>query len=377
MKIILAPDSFKDSLNAADVCRAMETGIKKCKKDAHVIHLPMADGGEGTVHALVSSTGGRLMASTVTGPLGGRVQAEWGILGDGRTAVIEMAAASGLPLVPENKRNPLLTTTFGTGKLMCEALEHGCRKMIIGIGGSATTDFGTGMAQALGIHFYCGKEKISGFMDGQRMGTVTKVDGSGLDPRIRETEIWVACDVENPLLGKNGAVYTYSPQKGAGPEMCRILEDNMRHIADVTSRTFEDVRHQPGAGAAGGLGAGLMAFVNATLKPGVKIILETTGFVQRIKEADLVLTGEGKFDSQTAFGKTISGVASAAGQQHIPVIVFAGTVDVAPPVLKEMGITAAFSICNRPMGLDESIFSAKQLISGIVEQVLSVFLLKS
>ncbi|MBN1997444.1 glycerate kinase [candidate division KSB1 bacterium] len=377
MKIILAPDSFKGSISAAKVCEAMEEGIRRCVKDIDVVHIPMADGGEGTVHALVSATGGEVIYTSVIGPLGEPVRASWGILGDGATAVIEMASASGLPLIPEEKRNPLFTTTFGTGQLLCHALERGCRKIIVGIGGSATTDFGTGMAQALGVTFFSNGKKITQYMNGDLMGKVTDVDVEALDSRIRRAEILVACDVENPLLGEYGAVYTYSPQKGADLAMCRILEANMRHIADVAGRTLPDVRYVPGAGAAGGLGAGLMTFANATLQPGVQIVLETTDFSRRITGADLIFTGEGKIDSQTAFGKTISGVAAAAREKNIPVIAIAGMVDVDGQTLKELGITAGFSICNRPLTLDEAVFSAKHLVSGIVEEVLYVFLLNN
>jgi len=372
LKIVLAPDSFKGSLSASGVCDAMEAGIRRVCPDAEIVKIPMADGGEGTVEALVSSTGGRIEKVTVAGPLGDPVEAFYGILGNSMTAVIEMAAASGLPLVPPEKRNPLKTTTYGTGQLMLAALEKGCRRLIIGIGGSATTDCGTGMAQALGVRFFRRDgEEISGYMNGERMVDVERIDLAHRHPLVSEAEITAACDVDNPLLGPCGSVYTYSRQKGATDEQLAILEANMESIIGVVeTATSKTVRDTPGAGAAGGLGAGLMAFAGADLRPGIRLVLDACGFREKISGASLIFTGEGKVDWQTAFGKTISGVAGEAKQQSIPVIVIAGAVGDDTDELYDIGVTSLFSICSMPMNLDEAMKHADVLIRRSVERVM-------
>ena len=373
MKIVIAPDSFKGSLSAFHVCEAIEKGIRAALPDCEIVKIPLADGGEGTVDALVHATDGSFVKSDVVDPLGNPIQAEWGILGDGQTAVIEMAAASGLPLVPPDKRNPLETTTFGTGQLIAEAVRKGCRKIIVGIGGSATTDFGTGMAQALGVTFFRkdGSE-ITQKMNGRLMGEVAAIDMSGLEEVLDETEIFAACDVENPLLGADGAVYVYSPQKGADAKMCRTLEKNMENIANVVAQTIRDVKNIPGAGAAGGLGGGLVAFLNAKLQPGIKLVLEACDFLQRIKNAQFIFTGEGKIDEQTVYGKTIAGVTDAAHKQNIPIIALAGSVDISAATMQKLGLTAAFSICDRPMSLQEAMASTEKLLARTAEQIVRV-----
>ncbi|NIA29420.1 MAG: glycerate kinase [Actinobacteria bacterium] len=373
MKLVIAPDSFKGSLSAFYVCEAIERGVRAVLPGCEILKIPLADGGEGTVDALVHATNGSFVISDVSDPLGNSIQVEWGMLGDGKTAVIEMAAASGLPLVPPDKRNPLETTTFGTGQLIAEAIKKGCRKIIVGIGGSATTDFGTGMAQALGVKFFRkdGGE-IMQQMNGRLMGEVAAIDLSSLTGMLDETEIFAACDVENPLLGANGAVYVYSPQKGADAERCRTLEKNMENIAKVVAHTIRDVRDIPGAGAAGGLGGGLVAFLNAKLQPGIKLVLDACGFSQRIKDARFIFTGEGKIDEQTVFGKTIAGVTDAARKQNIPVIVLAGSVDVSAATMQKLGLTAAFSICDKPMGLQEAMASSEGLLARTAEQIVRV-----
>ena len=270
MKIVLAPDSFKESLSALQVCKAMARGVRSVLPDADIIHLPLADGGEGTVDALVSATNGRLLQQEVVGPLGDNVTARFGVLGDGNTAVIEMASASGLPLVTPEERNPLNTTTFGTGQLIRAALDLGVIEILIGIGGSATVDCGTGMAQALGVRFYDKKKLIEKHMTGELVGTVSSIDLSGLDRRIKKVTIKVACDVDNPLLGDNGAARVYGPQKGATPEIVEQLEQNMSQVIDVIEAETNPVRDIAGAGAAGGLGAGLLAFLSAQLTSGIE-----------------------------------------------------------------------------------------------------------
>ena len=375
IKIILAPDTFKESLSAAELCDAMDAGIKRVVEDAEVIHIPMADGGEGTVDALVSATGGQIEPAVVSGPLEDPITARYGILGDGATAVIEMAEASGLALVPPEQRDPLKTTTYGTGELILSALNRGCRKIIVGIGGSATTDCGTGMAQALGVRFLKDDgRQIEALMNGYLMGEVNDIDLTGLHPAVEQTEFLVACDVDNPLLGPRGAVYVYSPQKGASEDELEVLESRMRHvigiIEDVTGRSVRDI---PGTGAAGGLGAGLTAFLDAELKPGIDIVLEACKFRERIEGARLILTGEGKVDAQTAYGKTIAGVASIGNQMGIPVLVIGGQLSEGAEVLYESGVTSMFSICPGPMTLDYARENARKLVASSTERILRLF----
>jgi glycerate 2-kinase len=372
MKIILAPDSFKGSLSAPEICDAMEQGIRAVLPDVLVVKVPMADGGEGTVQALVSSTGGRLLSKRVVGPLGESVDAQYGILGDSRTAVIEMAAASGLPLVPLDQRNPLKTTTYGTGQLILAALEKGCRQIIIGIGGSATSDCGTGMAQALGVMFFRSDDsEILEHMCGELMAEVARIDLQGRHPLLAQSRITAACDVDNPLLGPRGAVMVYSRQKGASDTQLQILERNMQSIIGVTEMTIKrSIRNIAGAGAAGGLGAGLIAFTGADLQPGVQLVLEACRFAEKICSADLILTGEGNVDFQTIFGKTISGVAGEAKKQNIPVVVIAGGVEERAENLYDAGVTAMFSICNKPMPLNEAVAQTAHLVQKSTERIM-------
>ncbi len=329
MRIVVAPDSFKEALSARQVCEAIARGIRRARPDATIDLLPMADGGEGTVDALVAATNGQLRESTVTGPLGEPVRACWGLLGDGGgTAVLEMAAASGLGLVPPDRRNPLLTTTFGTGELIAAALDSGVRRILIGIGGSATNDGGTGAAEALGVRFVDRNGRVlpSGLSGGQ-LGRIARVDVASRDPRIGRVPIEVACDVDNPLCGPRGAAAVYGPQKGADPESVRILDANLAHMADVIQRDLgKDVRDIPGAGAAGGLGAGLLAFFDAKLRPGIQMVMDALRFSERIAGADLIITGEGRLDRQSMMGKLIEGVGRAAKSAGVPVIALVGSV---------------------------------------------------
>ncbi|OVE79240.1 glycerate kinase [bacterium I07] len=375
MKIVLAPDSFKESLSAADVCKAMQIGIERVSKDLQIESIPMADGGEGTVQALVASTDGEFIDEEVVGPLGGIIKAQYGILGDGETAVIEMAEASGLQLVPLSARNPLKTTTYGTGQLMLSALEKGCRKIIMGIGGSATTDCGAGMAQALGTMFYNDEgSEIKTHMTGELMRQVASIDLKGRDGRLKQAEITVACDVDNPLLGPRGAVMIYSPQKGATPDQLEILENYMIHFIEIAEKTISrEIRGIPGTGAAGGLGAGLIAFADARLRPGVKLVMEACNFSDRIRNASLILSGEGRVDVQTAYGKTISGVTRAAKKQDIPVVVLGGSIGEGVENLYELGVNSLFSICSGPMSLEEAKQQAFELIADSSERIFRLF----
>lgn len=351
MRITLAPDSFKGSLTALQVCDAMAAGIAEVDPGIECVKVPMADGGEGTVQSLVDATGGALRCVTVHGPLFEPVDACYGILGDGQTAVIEMAAASGLTLVPTHRRNPLHTTTYGTGELIRAALDAGVRHFIIGIGGSATNDAGLGIAAALGAKLLdaAGHDIAP---TGSGLSDLAAIDLSGLDRRVETARFRVACDVTNPLFGLCGAAYVYGPQKGATPEMVGQLDAGLRRFAEVVQRDLcRDVAALPGAGAAGGLGAGLVAFCGATLEPGVGIVIDTVKLRERMAGSDLCLTGEGRLDTQTFFGKTPKGVSDVAGELGVPCIAIAGTI-VPEAALNKM-FTAAFSACHAPMTLAE------------------------
>jgi glycerate 2-kinase len=364
MRIIVAPDSYKGSLSAVGVANAMARGIGAVFPDAEVVRLPIADGGEGTVDALVTATGGRTSNLRVSGPLGEKVDAAWGILGDGSTAVIEMASASGLPLVPRNKRNPLLTSTFGTGELIRAALDAGLRRMIIGIGGSATNDGGAGMARALGVRFLdsIGRDLPEG---GAALSGLARIDLSGLDTRLRETVIQVACDVNNPLCGEHGASAIYGPQKGATPEMVAELDRALRQYARIVEQTTGRVISLlPGTGAAGGLGAGLLYFTNASLLPGVNIVLEAVCFAEAVQMADLVITGEGCTDAQTAHGKAPLGVAQLARTCGVPVVCLSGGLGAGSEHVLEHGIDALQGIVCSPMALDECMARAAELVEA-------------
>ena len=362
MKVVIAPDSYKGCLSALEVAKAMERGVLSVFPSAEVRKIPIADGGEGTVAALVTATNGQLRQAEVTDPLGNKISAHWGVLGDGRTAVIEMAAASGLPLVPKEKRDPRVTTTYGTGELIKAALADGLAKIIIGIGGSATNDGGTGMARALGVRFLdaAGQEVAAG---GGSLAEICQIDTTGLDPRLKNTEIVVACDVDNPLCGTRGASAVFGPQKGATPEMVQQLDAGLAKYASCARQaTGRDVAEKAGAGAAGGLGAGLMFFTPAQLKPGVEIVLDAVGFSDIVRDADFVITGEGRTDFQTAFGKAPVGVAKVAKTHGVPVFCISGGLGEGADDVLAQGIDAVMSICDRPLSLEECMAAGAQLI---------------
>lgn len=372
MKILIAVDSFKGSIDTLGAAGAIARGIRSVSPDAEIIEVPIADGGEGTVSAVVGGMGGELRKCSVTGPLGEERSAEYGILPDG-TAVIEMAQASGLPLVPENLRNPLVTTSYGTGQLISSALDNGCRKVIIGIGGSATNDGGFGMAQALGASFRdeSGKELGPG---GGQLEFLHSIDISGLDKRLSSCEIIVACDVTNPLCGENGASAVYGPQKGATPEMVKRLDANLEHYAKLISTQLgKGIKDIPGAGAAGGLGAGLMAFCNAKIKPGIEIVMELTSLEEKMEGADLVITGEGRIDGSSAFGKAPSGVAGIAKRKKIPVAALCGGVGPGAEAIYEYGVDAIVPIVNKPMPLQEAMDNAETLLAEAAERIMRIY----
>lgn len=370
MRIVIAPDSYKGSMTAAEVAEAMARGARRVWPDAAINLVPMADGGEGTVQALVDATGGRLVTASVCGPLGDRVEAAFGIMGDGETAVIEMASASGLPLVPAERRNPLYTSTYGTGELIRHALDLGARRILIGLGGSATNDGGAGMAQALGVRFLDaqGNDLAPG---GQALLQLDRIDVSGLDPRLQEAAVTAACDVDNPLTGARGAAAVFGPQKGATPEMVTMLDGALARLAAVVRRDLgRDVEHTPGAGAAGGLGAGLMAFLSAKLRRGVDIVVEATGLGEKLAGADLCLTGEGATDFQTVRGKTPMGVARAARGQGVPVVCISGGIGREYEQVYSVGIDALSSIVPGPMGLQEAMARGPELVADATERAL-------
>ncbi len=363
LKIIVAPDSFKGSLSAVSAAAAIESGIRTVFPDAQIMKVPIADGGEGTVDALITATGGRGLEQDVKGPLGDPVKARWGILGDGRTAVIEMAAASGLTLVPRGKLNPGLASTFGTGQLLRAALDAGMRRIIIGLGGSATNDGGAGMLRALGAKFLDAnaEELIEG---GLALAGLRTIDLSNLDHRVSDVEIIVASDVDNPLYGEQGASAVYGPQKGATAQMVEQLDRALQNYAEIAkTSTGRDIACSPGAGAAGGLGAGLMFFTNARIKPGVQIILEVCDFERLAKDADFIITGEGCIDSQTTRGKAPIGVASIARRYNVPTVGIGGSLGQGADEVLKCGIDGLMSAVPRPMSIEECLAGAHSLVS--------------
>jgi glycerate kinase len=354
MKIVIAPDSYKESLPACEVAQAIESGFREIFPDAQYVKVPVADGGEGTVEAMIAATHGTVKTSRVTGPLGEPVDAMWGISGDGLTAFIEMAAASGLALVPAAQRNPLLTTSRGTGELILNALEQGAKSIIIGIGGSATNDGGAGMVQALGARLSDanGKELTAG---GGSLISLNSIDIAGLDPRLAACSLRVACDVTNPLTGDLGASRVFGPQKGATDAMIVELDTSLAHYAEVIKKSLHiDVLNVPGAGAAGGMGAALMAFLGAELGRGIEIVTQALNLEEHIHDCSLVLTGEGRIDSQSIHGKVPVGVASVAKKYHKPVIGIAGCLTTDVGVVHQHGIDAVFSVLTQIGTLDEA-----------------------
>ncbi len=329
MKIIVAPDSFKESLPAAEAAAAIARGLARARRDARIELVPMADGGEGTVDALLAATGGSRHTARVAGPLGDPVQAVWGLLGDGSgTAVLEMASASGLALVPPDRRDPAAASTLGTGQLILACLAAGARRVLIGIGGSATNDGGAGAAQAIGVRFFDGLGRLlPDGIGGGRLDEVTRIDLSRRHPDIGRVPITVACDVDNPLCGPRGASAVFGPQKGAGPDLVARLDRNLAHLADLVEQALgRRLRDIPGTGAAGGLGFGLLAFFDAGMRPGVEIVIEAAGLRERIRGADLVVTGEGRIDRQSMMGKVIAGVGRAAREAGVPAVALVGCV---------------------------------------------------
>ncbi len=368
-KIAVAPDSFKGNMTALEAAERIEAGFKKSIKNIAVKKIPMADGGEGTVSAIVEATGGKFVKRTVQDPLGRKIRASFGVSGDGKTAVIEMAEASGLVLLAAKERNPLKTSTYGTGQLIKAALKLGVSHILIGIGGSATNDGGTGMARALGVKFLdaTGKPLPEG---GGELGKLARIDMSKLEPQLGKVKIEVACDVDNPLTGKTGAAEVYGPQKGATPAMVKKLDAGLLHLAKIIKRDIgSDILKVPGAGAAGGLGAGLMAFASGELRPGVDIVIDRIKLRQRMRGVDLVITGEGRMDGQTVFGKTASGVARVARELGIPVIAICGCLGKDAIKVNEIGIDAFFSTLEENVEDEDLPKRAPVMLENCAEQV--------
>jgi glycerate 2-kinase len=377
MKIIIAPDSYKESLTALEVCNGIEEGFRKVYPFADYIKIPIGDGGEGTVQSLVDSTGGKIIQLPVTGPLGILINSFYGISGDGQTAFIEMAAASGLQLVSKEHRNPLFTTTKGTGELILDALDHGVKNIILGLGGSATNDAGVGMASALGVKFlnHSGEE-IPPFAN--NLHSLRFIDISNMDKRIKDVKFEAACDVDNPLIGAKGASVIFGPQKGATEEMIRILDENLSNYAEMVERCLGvPIKYMPGAGAAGGLGASVVALLDGELKKGIDIVLDYSSFEQHLHEGDLVITGEGRIDSQTIHGKAPIGVAYRAKKYNLPVIAIAGSVSSDHQVVFQHGIDAVFSIVNGATTLEEALKQGKENLINTSENVARLIKVKT
>ncbi|MBM7554474.1 glycerate kinase [Thalassobacillus pellis] len=373
MKIIVAPDSFKGSLSAVEVSNSIHLGIKRVFPQAEVLQLPVADGGEGTMDTLVSATGGEKREATVVGPLGNKVEASYGILGDGETCVIEMASASGLALIPDGKLSPLKATTYGTGQLIKKALDDGFSSFILALGGSATNDGGAGMLQALGLNILDEQSKPIAYGGGE-LNKVTKIEMESFDERIKGCQFLIASDVQNPFIGSEGASHIFGPQKGATPDMVRLLDQNMDHWANEIEKVTGIQLHElPGAGAAGGIGGAFLAFFPSKMKRGIDIVLEHTGLIDSLKGTDLVITGEGQVDLQTASGKTPMGVAQAAHRENIPTVIIAGSVGEGVEILYQFGVVSVSSIINRPLTLRESMKNADVLLTTSAEQVVRSF----
>lgn len=350
----------------------MQQGAKRVFPHAELVSLPLADGGEGTVEALLHGAGGREITTQAKGPLGNPVAARWGLLPDDR-AVIEMAQASGLTLIPENRRDALRASSYGTGELIAAALDAGCRELFVGIGGSATTDGGVGALSALGARFLDSRGALLP-PGGAALNRLHSIDLSGFDARLQQIPLTVLCDVTNPLCGENGAAFVYGPQKGASAEDVNLLDCGLRRLAQVSAQTLgEDKSAQPGAGAAGGLGFGLAAFCSAQMKSGIEVVLETTHFAEKLRDATLVLTGEGALDGQTLSGKTIAGVCRVAGERHVPVIAFGGKVALPGDELDALGLLSAFPIADAPLPLAQCVARAGELLAATVERVLRLW----
>ena len=374
MKIVIAPQGFKAGISGLEAAEAIARGVAAVDPDAETVLAPVADGGDGTLNALVDATGGQVFTSTITGPLGQPLEARWGVMGDGSTAVIEMALASGLALVPQRRRNPRVTTTAGTGEILKEAMDRGYTRVIVGLGGSATNDGGAGMATALGARFLDseGRPLPPG---GSALARLDRIETQGLHPALGQATIIAATDVTNPLCGPDGASAVFGPQKGANPEMVQELDAALANFARVVARDLHrDVSEEPGAGAAGGLGAGLMAFAGATLQSGIDMVCEVLQFDALLQGADLVITGEGRADRSTIFNKAPAGVARHAQAHGVPTVLLAGSLGSGYEELYDYGLAAVVCIADRPMSFDVSLSRSAELLESAAERTLRLIL---
>jgi glycerate kinase len=371
MKVVVAPDSFKGSISAPDICKFIKRGVEAVFPDATVTEVPLADGGEGTMENMVYSSNGTIEMVEVSDPLGRKVQASYGILGDKETVIIEMAQASGLPLLTEQEKNPLVSTSYGTGELIRHALDNGYRKFIVGLGGSATNDGGTGMLKALGVKLLNdqGNELNAG---GGDLINLAYIDETEMDSRIKESSFIIASDVENRLCGEEGASVIFGPQKGASPEMVELLDSALFHFSEVVYKLKKiNMRELIGGGAAGGLGAAFITFLHAELKSGIQVVTEAINFEEKVKEADLVITGEGKLDAQTLSGKVIAGVTGITNKYKIPTIALCGGLELSSSQLQKLGVLSAFSIVPGPCSLDVAIKNSPNWIEDRTTQILN------
>ncbi len=376
MKIIIAPDSFKESLSSKEVANAIEIGFKTVYPNATYIKIPVADGGEGTVHALVDATKGQIIRTTVKNPIGKKINSYYGILGDKKTAVIEMATACGLELLKENEKNPMLTSTYGLGELILDALNKGISSFILGLGGNATNDAGVGMLQALGIKFLDKEKKEIGF-GAQYIKEIKYIDTKKLDHRVKNIKFKVACDVTNILCGKNGTTYIFGAQKGANEQMMKELDSSLYNFALLCEKKFErKTKIIKGCGAAGGLGFGLITFLNASLLSGIDIVLNRINLNEHLKDASLVITGEGKMDIQTSNGKVPMGIALRAKKYNVPVIAICGAVEEGYQEVYKYGIDAVFDTVHTVSSLDETLKNAKDNIISTSTNIAKILNLK-
>ena len=370
MKVLIAPQGFKGGVSALEAARAIERGVRAAVPEAETVLVPVADGGDGTLNALVDGTGGQLFQSIVAGPLGRPLQAAWGVMGDGQTAVVEMALASGLALLPPPRRNPRTTTTLGSGEIMREALDRGFTRIIVGLGGSATNDGGAGMASALGARFLDAADLLLP-AGGAALARLARIDVSGLHPKLAGAAVVGATDVTNPLCGPTGASTVYGPQKGATAEIVEELDSALENFARVIQRDLgQDVAERPGAGAAGGLGSGLMVFAGADLRSGIDMVCEVLGFDAQLEGADLVITGEGRADQSTVYNKAPVGVARRALALGVPTILLAGSLGTGFEELYQRGIAGIICIADRPMRFDQSLRRTEELLEGAAERAL-------
>ena len=369
MKIVIAPDSFKESLSAAGVASALARGLRQALPTAEILECPLGDGGEGTLDAVLAATGGEVREVRVTGPLGEPVTARWGWLAEQRTAFVEMASASGLELVPKARRDVRVATSHGTGELLRAALDAGAERLVLAIGGSATNDGGAGVLQALGVRLLDGQGQALA-PGGAALASLASLDLTDLHPRLAAVEVVIAADVDNPLCGSQGASQIFGPQKGASPEQVRELDAALAHFATVTAATLgRDVSEQPGAGAAGGVGFAALAFLQATFRPGIEVVAELVGLEEALQDADLAVTGEGRLDGQTLRGKTPAGVLRLAQRHGVPVVAVAGSLGEGYDALYQQGLAAAFSLVPGPLSLEEALAQAEGLLERTARDI--------